>query len=116
MFYIDDWAWNGSSVPMDDDMSNSFMPALDMPHLEQLAREGMKFRNAYGSPQCSPARAAIQTGQSNPRNGLTVYLGTKERYYDTQDEYRRFPLIPNIADSELDDDAFTIAEALMPLG
>lgn len=116
MFYIDDWAWNGSSVPMDDDMSNSFMPALDMPHLERLAREGMKFRNAYGSPQCSPARAAIQTGQSNPRNGLTVYLGTKERYYDTQDEYRGFPLVPNIADSELDDDAYTIAEALMPLG
>lgn len=116
LFYIDDWAWNGTPVPMDDSMPNSFMPAVQMPNVEKLAKTGMKFRNAYGSPQCSPARACIQTGQSNPRNGLTVYLNSKELYYDTQAVNKGFPLVPNIADHELDDDAFTIAEALKPLG
>jgi arylsulfatase A len=116
MFYIDDWAWNGSPVAMDDSMENSFMPVLQMPNVERLATQGMKFRNAYGSPQCSPARACIQTGQSNPRSGLTVYLNSKEPYYDTQKEYKGFPLIPNVADKELDEDAVTIAEALKPLG
>jgi arylsulfatase A-like enzyme len=116
MFYIDDWAWNGSPVAMDDSMENSRMPVLQMPNVEKLAKEGMKFRNAYGSPQCSPARACIQTGQSNPRSGFTVYLGSKEPYYDTQKEYQKFPLVPNVSDLELDEDAVTIAEALKRLG
>ncbi|MHC4595539.1 MAG: sulfatase-like hydrolase/transferase [Planctomycetota bacterium] len=116
MFYVDDWAWNGSPVAMDDSMENSRMPVLQMPNIEKLTNEGMKFRNAYGSPQCSPARACIQTGQSNPRSGLTVYLNSPEPYYDTQEEYHGFPLVPNVSDRELDEDAVTIAEALKPLG
>lgn len=116
LFYIDDWAWNGSPVAMDETMENSRMPVIQMPNVERLARQGMKFRKAYGSPQCSPARACIQTGQSSPRSGFTVYLGSKESYYDTQKAYRQFPLIPNVSDLELDEDAVTIAEALKPLG
>lgn len=73
LLLIDDWAWNGSPVPMDDQMANSKMPVLQMPNLERLAREGMKFRNAYsGAPQCSPSRVCIQTGKSAPRSGFTV--------------------------------------------
>ena len=116
LFYIDDWAWNGTPVPMDASMENSRMPALQMPNLERLATQGMLFRNAYGSPQCSPARVSLQTGKSAPRSGFTVYLGSKEAYYDTKREYRRFPLIPNVSDLQLDEDAVTIAEALKPLG
>lgn len=116
MFYIDDWAWNGTPVRMDSSMDNSRIPVLQMPNVEKLAREGMKFRNAYGSPQCSPARASVQTGQSNPRNGLTVYMSSKENYYDYKSEYKHFPLIANVADSQLREDALTIAEALEPLG
>lgn len=101
---------------MDDAMHNSRMPVLEMPNLESLARQGMKFRNAYGSPQCSPARASLQTGQSAPRSGFTVYLGSKEPYYDTKREYQSYPLVPNVSDLELDADAVTIAEALRPLG
>ena len=37
MFYIDDWAWNGSPVAMDDSMENSRMPVLQMPNIEKLA-------------------------------------------------------------------------------
>jgi len=55
LLFIDDWAWNGSPVAMDDSMDNSRMPILQMPNVERLAREGMKFRNAYASPQCSPS-------------------------------------------------------------
>ena len=59
------------------------MPVLQMPNVERLAREGMKFTNAYASPQCSPARACIQTGQSSPRNGFTVYMNARgQDYYD----------------------------------
>jgi arylsulfatase A-like enzyme len=116
MFYIDDWAWNGSPVAMDDAMANSRMPILHMPNVERLAKAGMKFRNAYGSPQCSPARVCIQTGQSSPRNGFTVFMGSRDPYYDMQKGYQAFPLVANVSDMQIDEDAVTIAEALKPLG
>lgn len=45
---------------------------LDTPHLDQLAREGMRFTDAYAAaPVCSPTRAAMMTGQSPARLRLT---------------------------------------------
>lgn len=38
------------------------------PHLDRLAREGMRFTNAYAAaPICSPSRAALLTGRSPAR-------------------------------------------------
>lgn len=116
MFYIDDWAWNGSPVAMDDAMENSRMPVLQMPNVQKLADDGMKFRNAYGSPMCAPARVCVQTGQSAPRSGFTVYLGSQDPYYDTNKEYAKFPLVPNVSDLAIDENAVTIAHVLKPLG
>lgn len=117
LLYIDDWAWNGTPVPMDDSMKNSFMPILQMPNLEKLAGQGMKFTNAYGSPQCAPARGSVQTGQSCARSGFTLVLGnTTDDYFDTRRKYRNLPVVPNVSDSSLDKDATTIPEALKPFG
>ena len=45
---------------------------LDMPALDQLASEGMRFTNAYAaSPVCTPTRAAMMTGQSPARLRIT---------------------------------------------
>lgn len=45
---------------------------VDTPHLDQLAKEGMKFTDAYAAaPVCSPTRAAMMTGQSPARLHLT---------------------------------------------
>lgn len=47
----------------------------ETPHIDHLAREGMKFTNAYtGAPVCSPSRAAILTGRSPARLHLTQWL------------------------------------------
>ncbi len=121
MIYVDDWAWYGSSVAMDERMANSELPSIiEMPNLDLMAENGMVFRNAYGSPQCSPARAAIQTGQSNARNGFTVFMLSND-YYDSKadqpgDSYYGFPVMPNGSDSTLDANAVSIAEALAPMG
>lgn len=114
--FIDDWAWNGSPVPMDDTLENSRMPVLQMPNLERLAREGMKFRNAYASPQCSPSRVCVQTGQSSPRNGFTVYLNSLGQDYYNEKKSKGLPVISCISDETIDPDAVTIPEALAPLG
>jgi arylsulfatase A len=117
LLYIDDWAWNGTPIAMDESMNNSFMPILQMPNLESLAKQGMKFTHAYGSPQCAPARVSVQTGQSNARSGFTLVLGnTTGDYYDTRKKYQNLPVVPNVSDPTLDADAVTIPEALKPLG
>jgi arylsulfatase A-like enzyme len=117
LLYIDDWAWNGTPVAMDDAMANSFMPVLEMPNVERLAREGMKFTGAYASPQCSPGRVCVQTGQSTPRNGFSVYMNPRgQECYDQSRQYRGFPVVGCVSDETIDPDAITIPEALKPLG
>lgn len=116
LLFIDDWAWNGTPVSMLDGMENSRMPVLQMPNVERLAREGMKFTNAYASPQCSPSRVCIQTGQSSPRNGFTVFMNDRGQDYFDEKGYPDFPVIPCVSDMTIDADAVTIPEALKPLG
>lgn len=38
------------------------------PHLDRLAREGLRFNHCYSQPLCTPSRVKIMTGQSNVRN------------------------------------------------
>lgn len=41
------------------------------PHIDRLAREGMRFTRAFAaSPTCSPSRAVLYTGLHSARNGL----------------------------------------------
>lgn len=127
LILIDDMAWNGTSIRMDDDIVNSGMPILKMPRLEKFASQGMRFRNAYAAaPQCAPSRVAIQTGQSSARNGFTVTLGSKRNTYPEPDpdfpyfydkkDLKYFPLRTNTSDLNLDRKEITIAEALKPRG
>jgi arylsulfatase A len=118
LFFIDDWEWSGTPVMMDETMANSHMPVLQMPNLDKLASQGMKFRNAYASaPQCSPSRVALQTGQSSPRNGFTVFMNDGgSDYYDPNPAYRKFPVIPCVSDMTIDENAVTIPKVLNPLG
>jgi arylsulfatase A len=45
------------------------------PHLDSLARQGMRFTSAYcAQPICSPSRAALLTGIAPARLHLTTYL------------------------------------------
>lgn len=40
------------------------------PHLDGLAASGMRFTAAYVTPQCTPTRASLLTGQNTARNGM----------------------------------------------
>ncbi len=47
----------------------------ETPNIDRLAREGMRFTNAYASaPVCSPSRASILTGQWPARLHLTQWI------------------------------------------
>ncbi len=47
----------------------------ETPHIDVLAREGIRFQQAYASaPVCSPYRASLLTGQYPARHGILDYL------------------------------------------
>ncbi len=49
-------------------------------HIDQLAKEGIRFTNFYvNSPICSPSRVALSTGQYPQRWNVTSYLASRER-------------------------------------
>lgn len=67
-FLVDDLGWmdigaNGSSF-------------YETPNIDRLAKEGVRFTQAYaGSPVCSPTRASILTGKNPARINLTQWIG-----------------------------------------
>ncbi len=54
----------------------------ETPNIDELARQGMMFMQAYAAPLCSPARASILTGQYAARHGFLTASGhSKGSYY-----------------------------------
>lgn len=51
----------------------------ETPHLDRLAREGMRFTQFYAGPVCSPTRANLQSGQDQARFGITQHIPGHKR-------------------------------------
>ncbi|MAB89343.1 MAG: arylsulfatase [Planctomycetes bacterium] len=48
---------------------------IETPHLDRLARRGVRFTNAYAAaPVCSPTRASLMSGRSPARTGITDFI------------------------------------------
>ena len=46
-------------------------PVLKTPHLDAMAKEGLRFDRFYaGGPVCSPTRATVLTGRTHDRTGV----------------------------------------------
>lgn len=51
----------------------------ETPNLDRMARDGMKFTQAYAAcPVCSPTRASLMTGRWPQRTGITDYIGAPQ--------------------------------------
>jgi arylsulfatase A len=44
------------------------------PHIDSIAKQGVRFTNAYAYPTCSPTRASLMTGQYAERFGISAAL------------------------------------------
>ena len=55
---------------------------IKTPHLDQLAKEGIKFTQFYSpSPLCSPSRAGILTGRTPYRTGIKSWIPQGQDVY-----------------------------------
>ena len=78
----------------------------ETPAIDQLAKEGMLFENAYSTSHvCSPSRASILTGKYPARTNLTEWLGGRpERDYEMLHHGDKLMALP--------DEEQTLAETL----
>jgi arylsulfatase A-like enzyme len=57
-----------------DALSAAGHPHVETPHLDELARDGVRFSRGYSAtPTCVPARVALFTGQSQEAHGRVGY-------------------------------------------
>ncbi|MDP7289512.1 MAG: sulfatase-like hydrolase/transferase, partial [Phycisphaerae bacterium] len=47
----------------------------ETPNMDKLAKQSMRFTDAYAHPLCSPTRASILSGQYPSRHGITTASG-----------------------------------------
>ena len=97
-FLVDDLGWPDVGC-----YGSSFH---ETPAIDQLAKEGVKFDNAYATCQvCSPSRASILTGKYPARTNLTEWLGgKKEQDHEKLHSAKKAEALP--------EGEITIAEAL----
>lgn len=87
----------------------------ETPHIDALAREGVRFTSAYAMSVCTPTRAAILTGRHAARLHMTIWReGSVER--DQREAKTRQRLLQPRTAHDLPLEATTIAEALKPKG
>jgi len=86
VFLVDDMGWQDTSLPFWD-KTTALNKLYQTPNMERLAKEGMKFTNAYAAPVCTPSRVAMLTGVNPAHAGITNWTNTeKNKNTDAPDE------------------------------
>lgn len=86
---VDDQGWTSTSVRMEQDVPGSKSDFYETPHLERLARMGMRFSRGYSSAAiCSPSRRSIQFGQTPIRLGDESFAS---RYHPDSADHLTIP-------------------------
>jgi len=71
LVFTDDQRWDAMSVVQREQGDRARFPWLRTPHMDRLAAEGVRFRNAFVTlPLCAPSRAVFLTGRYNHLNGI----------------------------------------------
>jgi len=77
-------------------------PSIRTPHLDRMAREGMRFTDFYSAAEvCTPSRAALLTGRYPIRSGMC---------------HNQFRVLRNISTGHLPENEVTLAELLKGQG
>jgi len=83
LFLVDDMGWQDTSVPFAA-QPTPWNRLYRTPHMEDLARRGAKFTQAYAAhPVCSPTRVSMMTGKNPARTHVDDWVGhgyTKNKY------------------------------------
>ncbi len=86
IFFVDDLGWQDMSEPFYKEKT-PINEKFHTPNLEQLAKDAVKFTNAYATPVCTPSRVSFLTGQNAARHRVTNWTHpTANRPTDNPDD------------------------------
>ncbi|WP_316843818.1 sulfatase [Pedobacter psychrodurus] len=77
VFLVDDMGWQDTSLPFWN-KATALNKIYHTPNMERMAKEGMKFTNAYAAPVCTPSRVAMLTGVNPAHAGITNWTNTEK--------------------------------------
>lgn len=73
----------------------------ETPHIDRLAKEGMRFTDAYAAcPVCSPTRASILTGKYPATVGITDWIDANGHIHPARGKVIDVPYLKNLPASE----------------
>lgn len=84
VFLVDDMGWQDTSVPFWN-QTTPLNKRYHTPNMERLAREGIKFTNAYAAPVCTPTRVSLMTGMNPAHHRVTHWTSPNK---NTNTDYR----------------------------
>lgn len=85
IFLVDDMGWEDTSVPFSGSITAN-NKKYHTPNMERLAKEGLKFTNAYAAPVCTPTRVSLITGMNVAHHRVTNWTSPfKDTYSDAKD-------------------------------
>jgi len=80
VFLVDDMGWQDTSLPFWN-KKTPFNKTYYTPNIERLAKEGMKFTQAYATPVCTPTRVSLMTGMNAARHRVTNWTSKKDQIH-----------------------------------
>jgi arylsulfatase A-like enzyme len=113
LFLVDDMGWMDSGV-----YGSTY---YQTPNMDRLAKQSMRFTDAYAQPLCAPTRASILTGQHTPRHGITSATGHMppqpgNHKFLPETAPTNMPLLMPESKNYLDPSYYTLAQALKDAG
>ncbi|HAT93212.1 MAG TPA: hypothetical protein DCS36_12680, partial [Sphingobacterium sp.] len=86
VFFVDDLGWQDMSEPFYK-VKTPINEKFHTPYLETLAKEAIKFTNAYATPVCTPSRVSFLTGLNAAHHRVTNWTHPKaDTPTDSKDE------------------------------
>lgn len=86
VFLVDDMGWQDTSEPFWT-QKTTLNKRYHTPNMERLAKEGVKFSNAYATSVCTPSRVSMLTGMNAAHHGVTNWTSPKvDNNTDNQDD------------------------------
>ncbi len=105
LMLVDDMGWTGAGCYGSD--------LHETPHIDGLARDGVRFTDAYAAaPVCTPTRASILTGRSPAQLHITVWREATGE----PPAWMRQKLIPPVTERNLPQSSATLGEVLRAAG
>lgn len=91
VFFVDDLGWQDMSEPFYKEKT-PINRQFHTPYLEVLAKDAVKFTNAYATPVCTPSRVSFLTGLNAARHRVTNWTHpTADKPTDNPDDQLQPP-------------------------